>query len=296
MLRFQGSRFWRCVADGGLLAIAASAACGVDERTFGGAGGSCVVSATCTAQPGPAGGAGGAGQTLGGGGASSAAGGGAGENERGNAGSGGDDGVTAGTGGIAGTAGSGSGGIAGTAGTGGGAGAAPGTFACSTELLVNGGFEAGSEPWISFTTGQDPLIYDSTGDGYDGVTPRGGQRLGWLGGVPSEVNRLSQTVSLPAGASAVTFSGALRIQIFEEHALVDFLRVSLVSDGQRLAVLEFDNGDATVDWFDFTGPVVDVTAYAGRGLTLEFESEIGAGPGTNFYMDDLTLVSECAPE
>jgi hypothetical protein len=294
MLRFQRSRFWRYVADGGLLAIAASVACGVDERTFGG-GGSCAVGATCPTQPGPAAGVGGA---LGGG--ASSAGGGAGESERGKTGSGGDGGAIAGAGGIASSAGSagatGVGGSAGLAGSGGGAGAAPGPFACSTELLDNGGFEAGSEPWISFTTGQDPLIYASTDDGYDGVTPRAGQRLGWLGGVPSEVNRLSQTVSLPAGASAVTFSGALRIQIFEQHALVDFLRVSLVSDGQRLAVLEFDNGDATVDWFDFTGPVVDVTAYAGRDLTLELESEIGDGPGTNFFVDDLTLVSECTPD
>jgi hypothetical protein len=291
MLRFEGSRFRRCVAGGVLLAIAASVACGVDERTFDGSGGSCAVGATCTTPPGSAAGVGGAGQTLGSGGTSSAADGGA--DNGGFGGSGGEGAVSAAAGSVAGSTGMAGSGSAGVAASDGRAGGASGPFACSTELLANGGFEAGSEPWISFTTGQDPLIYASSDDGYDGVTPRSGQRLGWLGGVASEVNRLSQTVSLPAGASAVTFAGALRIQILEQHALVDFLRVSLVSDGQRLAVLEFDNGDATADWFELTGPVVDVTAYAGRTLTLELESEIGAGPGTNFFLDDLTLVVAC---
>jgi aminopeptidase S len=175
------------------------------------------------------------------------------------------------------------------------AGAGGATSSCSIDqLLSNGDFEAGSEPWVSFTTGQDALIYDSSEETYAGVLAHGGQRLGWLGGVPNETNRLSQTVTLPANALRLTFAGALRIQLFEEHPIVDFLRISLVASGQRLPLFEFDNGDATDDWFDIGVPV-DVTPYAGQALTLEIETQIGAGPGTNFYVDDLALVPGCSP-
>ena len=92
------------------------------------------------------------------------------------------------------------------------------------------------------------------------------------------------------------FSGTLRIHIYEEHALIDFLRGSLVVSGQRIPLFEFDNGDYTQTiWFAVALPPVDVTAYAGQELTLEFESELGAGPGTDFYLDELSLVSDCLP-
>jgi hypothetical protein len=187
----------------------------------------------------------------------------------------------------------------GSAGVGGGAPGAAGTGAvtstCSVpQLLTNGGFEAGAEPWVSFSTGTDQLVYDSTQPGYEGVIPHGGQRLGWLGGVPNETNRLSQTVTLPADVLLLSFAGALRIQIFEQHALIDFLRITLVTPGSRVPLYEFDNGDATDDWIDLDVPI-DVAAYAGQALTLEFESEIGNGPGTNFFLDDLTLIPDCGP-
>jgi hypothetical protein len=194
--------------------------------------------------------------------------------------------------GAAGASGSGAGGVGsgvGSAGTGGAA------SPCATnQLLSNGDFETGSEPWVSFTTGQDALIYDSTEELYAGVLAHGGDRLAWLGGVPNETNRLSQTVTLPANALRLTFAGALRIQLIEQHPIVDFLRISLVVSGQRLPLFEFDNGDFTDDWFDIGMPV-DVTAYAGQAITLEIESQIGAGPGTNFYVDDLALVPGCSP-
>jgi hypothetical protein len=126
------------------------------------------------------------------------------------------------------------------------------------------------------------------------VIPHGGQRLGWLGGVPNETNRLSQAVTLPADVLALSFVGALRIQIFEQHALIDFLRITLVTPGQRVPLYEFDNGDATDDWIDLDAPI-DVAAYAGQAVTLEFESEIGMGPGTNFFLDDLALIPDCGP-
>jgi hypothetical protein len=166
--------------------------------------------------------------------------------------------------------------------------------ACASELLSNGGFEAGLAPWVAYTTGQDPLDYDAAASADVGVIPYEGQRLGWLGGVPSETNRLSQEVTLPADAARVAFRGALRIQLFEQHTLVDFLRGTLVVAGQRIPLFVFDNGDVNEDWLGLAPPAVDVTAYAGQTLMLEIESDLGVGPGTNFFLDAISLVSECA--
>jgi hypothetical protein len=197
----------------------------------------------------------------------------------------GSGGASAAAGGSAAVAGSGG------AGASGGNASSGGAASTTVQLLSNAGFESGSEPWVSFTTGQDPLVYDATQAGYEGVPAHGGQRLGWLGGVADETNRLSQTVSLPVQATRLTFAGSLRVQIFEQHDIIDFLRVSLTVAGQRLPLLEFDNGDASSDWLDMT-TAVDVSAFAGQAITLELESQIGMGPGTNFFVDDLALIPE----
>lgn len=232
------------------------------------------------------GGIAGAGPSDGSGGASAGSGGasaGAGGSAIAGAGSGG----AGGAGGNDSSGGVGSGG-AGSGNAGSGSAAPPSAVA---QLLINGDFEAGVEPWASFTTGQDALIYDATQAGYEGVPAHGGQRLGWLGGVADETNRLSQTVNLPLQATRLTFAGALRVQIFEQHAIVDFLRVTVSVAGQRLPLLEFDNGDASDDWVDVR-TTLDVSAFVGQTLTLDIESQIGIGPGTNFFLDDLALIPE----
>ena len=40
---------------------------------------------------------------------------------------------------------------------------------------------------------------------------------------------------------------------------------------------------------------IPISADAAFSLISELESEIGAGPGTNFFVDDLALVPTCAP-
>lgn len=184
----------------------------------------------------------------------------------------------------------------GASGTGGGAPTSPSSGSCPTNLLLNGGFESGPDSWVQYTTGQDALIYDFTVEVYDGVDPHAGIFLGWLGGVPSETNRLSQTVTVPANVTSLALAYSQRVQVFEEHPNVDFFRVRLVIAAQALPIAEFTNADAGDDWVNLTPPAVPVsTNGAVISATLELESEIGAGPGTNFFVDDLALVPTCAP-
>lgn len=263
---------------------------GGGTMALGGGGGTESAGGTAGTSEGGVGGA-----SLGNGGSATTSGGGTAGAEA-NAGSGGDGNTSGGAAGAAGTPGAGgttssTGGMSGDGGT---AGAPLDPNACPRELLGNGGFEAGLAPWVAFTTGDDPLDY-SAGDPTVEITPFAGQRMGWLGGVPSEVNRLSQEVALPANATSVTLGGAVRIQIFEPHALIDFLRGSLVAPGQRIPIFERNNGDATEDWVTLSAPPIDISAFAGQTLTLELESEIGVGPGTNFFLDDVSLIVECGP-
>jgi hypothetical protein len=288
-----GWRAPRSASGWGLSVLTCCLACTLDSRGFDEDG--CSDPAECPeSMLGAAAGAGGAGPTPAAATASSAAGTTADEAP---AGSGGAP-TGASVGGALGESAVGSGGaMFGGAGAGGSAIGSAGASGCPTNLLLDGGFESASTPWVSFTTGQDPLIYDATEQTYEGVTPHGGQRLGWLGGVPSETNRLSQTVSVPAVATGLALQCSIRIQIFEVHPNIDFLRIRLVIAGQPVPLGEFTNGNAGNDWFDFTPPPATVmTNGQAISATLEIESEIGAGPGTNFYVDDLALVPSCAPE
>lgn len=167
---------------------------------------------------------------------------------------------------------------------------------CPSNLLVNGGFESGEQGWVSFTTGSDPLIYDTAPADYEGVEAHGGQRLGWLGGVPSETNRLSQAVSVPPGTTRVSLRYSVRVQIFEQHATIDFLRLRLVVAGVSTPIAELSNANAGQDWVDYAPePLALGTDAQTQPLTLKIESTIGEGPGTNFYVDDVALVPTCAP-
>jgi hypothetical protein len=208
----------------------------------------------------------------------------------------------AGSGGSGGAAGSGvagsggSGGAAGSGGSGGSENGGSGGGDCPSNVLVNGGFESGEEGWVSFTTGDDPLIYDSTPAEYEGVEAHSGQRLGWLGGVPSETNRLSQAVSVPPGTTRLALRYSLRIQIFEQHATVDFVRLRLVVGGVVTPIAELSNANAGQEWVDYAPePLAISTNGQSLPVTLEIESTIGDGPGTNFYVDDVALVPTCAP-
>lgn len=283
---------WRSRA--GLLAagLLAVAACSIDSRELDGPSDTASAGAVGSTSSGPdvpggagasdATGAGGTNAAVGAAGSSNAA---VGASASGNAGS---TGASAGGGGMA-------SGAAGTNGVAGGAGGADDS-GCPESLLVNGGFEAGAEGWVSFTTGGDPLIYDSTVPEYEGVEARAGQRLGWLGGVPSETNRLSQALSVPPAATRLALRYSLRIQIFEQHANIDFLRLRLVIGGEPTPIAEFSNANAGQDWVDYAPePLAITTGGQPLSATLEIESSIGDGPGTNFYVDDVALVPTCAP-
>lgn len=298
----------------GLYALSCGVSCGLDEREFSGETEECPVGAICApVGVGPAGAAGapaaGASGTLGLAGAGGLAGATAGAGGAGAASSEGPaqplgNGVAGGApiSGTGGTAMAGAGAAAGAAGMTAAAGAAGGPAepngsgvdpACGVaQLLANGGFEAGSEPWVSFSTGQDPLIYDTTQASYDGVPAYAGSHLGWLGGVPGEVNRLSQTLTLPPNASEMSITGAVRVQVFEQFDVIDTLDIRLVSPSGRVSLFGRRSNDAGPDWLTFAG-TANVEPYAGQVVTLEIESRIGDSPGTNFFLDALELVPLC---
>lgn len=170
---------------------------------------------------------------------------------------------------------------------------------CATELLENGGFESGVAPWAEFYPGEDPIIYSETLSAEQGTTAKTGEFLAWFGGVPDEITRLSQTVTVPVGTLALVVSGQRRFISRETQPanFVDRMTLRFVRGLETVLELEdWGNQDASPDaeWelFSLRIPAAE---YVGQELTLQLESSMGPAPDSNFFFDDLSLIAECTP-
>ncbi len=151
----------------------------------------------------------------------------------------------------------------------------------SGNLLANPGFEAGATSWTQ-TAGvitNDP-----------GATPHSGAYYAWLDGYgTSHTDSVSQSVAIPAAASA-TLSYALRISSDETttSTAYDTLKVQVVSGGTTSTVASYSNLN------EGTGYVVrsvNLTAYAGRTVTVKFLGVEDSSAATSFLVDDTSLTT-----
>src|SRR2546425_3354346 len=68
-----------------------------------------------------------------------------------------------------------------------------------TQLIVNGGFESGTSPWV-MSGGAG--VYNDTDAPYE----RSGLNYLWMGGVTYEIDFAYQTITIPSSATSATFS------------------------------------------------------------------------------------------
>ena len=160
-------------------------------------------------------------------------------------------------------------------------GAAPLTCTGTSQLLVDGGFEAGAG-WTA-TAG--------VVDGSAGAPPRSGANKAWLDGYgTSHTDAIWQDVAIPAGACSASFSLWLRVTTSETAPVAaDVLEVT-ARDPATGAVLEtlgtFSNLDASPDYVLHT---FDLSALAGRTVRLHLEGVEDAARATGFLVDDVAL-------
>ena len=149
-------------------------------------------------------------------------------------------------------------------------------------LIVNGDFEQGpSVGWQEYSAQGYPLILNS---GFPGtVAPHSGQYAVWLGGADDEISYVRQTVTIPAGASILSFWAWIAS---EDSCGWDFGGVIV----NAAVANQFDlcEGTSTGGWARRT---VNLGAYAGQNVALQIRAETDESANSNLFVDDVALTN-----
>ena len=152
---------------------------------------------------------------------------------------------------------------------------------CS-ELVVNGGFESGSQGWTQSSAGGYDLV--STYNPFTGVWGA------YLGGIDDADDRLGQALTLPAGASSITLHAWWSIATSETGGGFDRMTLSLLRpDGSLLAELARIDDSADPDVWDEI--IADLTSYAGQTVRVQAHAVSDGSNPTDFYLDDLGITA-----
>jgi len=151
------------------------------------------------------------------------------------------------------------------------------------DIIVNGNFEAGiGVGWTESSTGGWDLVVDSTGRPWE--PPPSGTWYAWHGGATLEDTVLSQSVVLPAGASAtLNFSYYITSS---DIAGYDFGWVAV--DGVHL--VDWDLADVPTPDAWIAHPTIDLSAYCdGAVHVISFETSNDSSSSSSLILDDVVL-------
>ena len=148
--------------------------------------------------------------------------------------------------------------------------------------LVNPGFEQGrGVGWQEFSQQGWDLIVNS---GFPGnVTPHSGQWAAWLGGDDNEIAYVRQSVTIPAGASILSFWTWIASA---DSCGFDFGGV--VVNGQPVNSFNLCSSTNTNGWVRRT---VNLGAYAGQNVALQIRAETDGSLNSNLFVDDVALTN-----
>ncbi len=160
---------------------------------------------------------------------------------------------------------------------------------CSN-LLANGGFESGRVNWTESSNHGYALICSGTSCG-GSITPRTGSWASWLGGANSEISQISQPVTVPAGQKATL--SFWRRTTSSDSCGYDYGYVRVLSNGVTTTVATYNLCSST-NTSGYVNAQIDLSAYAGRTVTLIFRTTTDSSLTSSFYVDDVQLVSGSA--
>jgi hypothetical protein len=156
----------------------------------------------------------------------------------------------------------------------------------ATELIINGNFESGSSPW----TLSGGVSASSTG-GF----ARSGTYYLFLGGAINENDSAYQTITIPANATAATFSFYYNINSLEGNTVAydTFSATIRNTSGTVLAtVLNRSNinqdGGPGNPYYHQSTPY-NLLPYAGQTIRIYFTSVNDSSKVTNFRVDDVSV-------
>lgn len=159
--------------------------------------------------------------------------------------------------------------------------------ATCTNLLANPGFESGRVNWAESSSHGYALICSGASCGGT-ATARTGSFVAWLGGTNSEASQIGQPVNLPAGQK-VTLS-FWRRTTSSDSCGYDYGYVRVLSNGVTTTVKSYSLCKST-NTNGWVNAQVDLSAYAGRTVTLIFRAATDVSLSSSLFVDDVQLVS-----
>ncbi len=153
-----------------------------------------------------------------------------------------------------------------------------GTCSTHTQLLGNPGFETGSAaPWTSTA--------DVINENGAGETAHSGSWYAWLDGYgTTHTDTLSQTVTIPAGCTATTFSFWLHIDTAETTTTTAFDKLTITANGTTIATFSNLNHNT-----GYTQHTYSLGSFAGTSVTVKFTGVEDSSLQTSFVVDDTAI-------
>ncbi len=132
-----------------------------------------------------------------------------------------------------------------------------------------------------------------TGDPNLTVAPATGEWLAWITGQDNVSNTLYQDFSVPAGLTGARLRYSLLVTSDEPGGANDYFYVRLRQlDGTVLQELLLDNTFAPKNqWVQREVNLIDLSPWSGQTLRLSFKGTTNAAYVTNFYLDDVSLIT-----
>ena len=167
-----------------------------------------------------------------------------------------------------------------------------------TEAVTDGGFESATVTGNSAPgwTGTTNISGDST-IAYHGTYPHGGTNYGALGASNSEIDTLTQTLSIPSNTTAASLTFWVNVVTSETttSTAYDFCHVEIHNaSGTLLATpLTLNNTNSSssnnTNGTYFKPAAVDLTSYKGQTIQLVFHVTTDSTLPTTFRVDDVSV-------
>ncbi|MGW1620361.1 putative Ig domain-containing protein [Streptomyces sp. NPDC002172] len=148
----------------------------------------------------------------------------------------------------------------------------------STQLLGNPGFESGNTTW----TASSGVITNSSSE-----AAHAGSYKAWLDGYGStHTDTLSQSVTIPSGCTATTFTFYLHIDTAETTTSTQYDKLTVTAGSTTLAT--YSNLNAASGYVQKS---FSLGSYAGSTVTLKFSGVEDSSLQTSFVVDDTAVTT-----
>ena len=145
--------------------------------------------------------------------------------------------------------------------------------------LVNGDFEAGPTGWTESSTNGYGLIL--SGADLQGMSPHSGKWAAWLGGDNSEESVISQQVTVPSGSPYLSYW-----HVIGSTDTCGRDEAAVAIDGTIVHRYDLCISQKTGGWVKH---VVNLSAYAGRSVSLQIAVNTNSSNISNLYVDDVAF-------